>query len=307
VTALAEAWLLAFVLAATFGAGALAVRAIGILLQERWSEPLSPLLVGIGRAMPVLLLMAVPLVLLAGRLYPWAGGPGAFRFLAAGGVILVLWCVLGRLLARPEPSRRLAGLALLPLVLSAAIGFEDWALSRDEGWTGSLNGLSMLVGGAVGMLGLAVLAQGCPTDREARTGVERALLTFGIAALWFVFVPFVTVWAADLPGEAAWYLRRGEGIWAVVKMGIALPALAGAVALGVVPQWAPWRMRAVCALMVLHHVALVLWTVRPDAPLAPGAASGAPSVLADAIVIAAILLLALAAVRWAGRRSAEPV
>ncbi|WP_424136631.1 hypothetical protein [Roseomonas chloroacetimidivorans] len=301
-TALAEAWLLAFLLAATLGAGVLAVLASGILLQERWVEPLRPILSAAARMMPALPFLALPLLALSGRLYPWADRPRGLVVLVASVVILLLWSVLGRQLARPAPARWGAGVALLLLPLTAAIGFEDWALSRDRGWVGSLNGLAMLIGGAAAALGMAVLVHGNPAEPEARTGLERALLALGIFTLWLLFVPFVTVWAADLPAEAAWYLRRQEGPWQWLNPGLVVSALGAALALAAVPQWSAWRMRAVCALLVLQHAGLVLWTVRPDAPLAPGATGGTPQLLADAIVIGLVALLLLLMARVVRRR-----
>ncbi|MBP0444431.1 hypothetical protein J8J14_06525 [Roseomonas sp. SSH11] len=306
-TPFAEAWLLAFTIAATLGAGALAVLSVGILLQERWVEPLAPIFFRAGRAMPALILLALPLYFLSGTLYPWAEGRAAPVMLGGGLGILLLWAVLGHLLTRPAPTRRMAGIALLLLVLSGAIGFEDLALSRDMGWVGSLNGLAMLVGGGAAFLGLAVLIHGPLEDPDERTGMERALLTSAVFALWLLFVPFVTVWAADLPVEAAWYLRRQQGFWHWLTLGIILPALVGSIVLAAVPQWGPRRMRLVCALLLVQHVALVLWTVRPDAPLAPGAAHGSPYLWADVIVIGAIGLLLFFTARLAGRADRQSV
>jgi len=307
VTALAEAWLLGFLLAATLGAGALAVFSAGILLQERWVEPLRPVLGAAAGAAWLLIPFALPLLPVLDRLYPWTDGAKAIAVPAAGAAILALWALLGRLLARPAPTRWRAGAALLLVALSAAIGFEDWALSRDPGWVGSLHGIALMVGGAAAVLSLAVLGRGEPKDLTARTGLERALLTLGIFALWLWFVQFLTVWAADLPAEAAWYLRRQEGGWFWLKAAVAVPALLGAIALSALPQWRPWRMRLVCALLVVQHAALVLWTVRPDAPLAPGAALGQPSAVADVIVIGLLGIVLLLAGRAARRRAENPV
>lgn len=305
-TAFAEAWLLAFLLAATLGAGALAVLAAGILMQERWVDPLRPVLVPVARMAWLLPVLALPLAAMAGELYPW-GGRKALAVGLAAAAILILWAGIGRVLARPGASPRAAGLCLMLLLLSATIGLEDWALSRDPGWTGSLLGLALFAGGAAASLSLAVLLRGCPETDEARTGMERALLTLGVLTLWLWFVQFLTVWAADLPPEAAWYLRRQEGAWLWVKVAVAAPALLGALALAIVPQWRPWRMRSVCGLLILAHGALLLWTVRPDAALAPGAARGGPQGWVDTIVIVAVALAVLLAARVASRAGRNPV
>ena len=86
-----------------------------------------------------------------------------------------------------------------------------------------------------------------------------------------MFTQFLVVYAADIPAEASWYLRRSEGAWGVLKLGVALPALLGAVALAVVPQWQNWRLFLVASLLLVNHLANLFWTVRPEA--APGAAS----------------------------------
>ncbi|WP_458094583.1 hypothetical protein [Roseomonas sp. WA12] len=305
-TAFAEAWLLAFLLAATLGAGALAVLAAGILMQEAWVDPLRPVLVPVVRMTWLLPVLALPLAAMAGELYPW-GGRKALAVGLASAAILLLWAGIGRVLARPGASRAVAGLCLMLVLLSSTIGLEDWALSRDPGWTGSLLGLALFAGGAAASLSLAVLLRGCPETDAARTGMERALLTLGVLMLWLWFVQFLTVWAADLPPEAAWYLRRQEGAWLWVKVAVAAPALMGALALAVVPQWRPWRMRIVCGLLILGHGALLVWTVRPDAALAPGAARGEPQGWLDAIVIVAVALAVLLAARVASRAGRNPV
>ncbi|MFC7477217.1 hypothetical protein ACFQS7_22830 [Dankookia sp. GCM10030260] len=301
----AEAWLPAFLLAAGLTAGALVALALGHLLGEAWLAPLHPPLAAMARAAPVLLPLALPLLLVPPAFYPWAAAPGAsawYRadaFLLRGLAVLLLWVGLGRLLARPYVRGRTAGAALLLLVLTGALAMEDWALSRDQAWTGSLQGLALLVeqaGAAIALATLLALRHVTPDD-DARTGLERALLTFAMATLWLWFVQYVVVYAANLPQEAAWYLRRSGGPWGWVKAGIAVPALLAAIGLALVPQWRRWRLAAVSALLLVQHLAHLAWVVRPDATLA----GNATPVLADALVPGAMAL----AVALAWRRTAR--
>lgn len=301
----AEAWLPAFLLAAGLTAGALVVLALGHLLGEAWLAPLRPPLAAMARAAPLLLALALPLLLAVPLLYPWAatpdpGGwyqPTPFRLRSLA--VLLLWAGLGRLLARRRVPGWAAGGALLLLVLTGALAMEEWALSRDQGWTGSLQGLALLVeqaGAAMALATLLALRHGMP-DEEARTGLERALLSFGLATLWMWFVQYIVVYAANLPQEAAWYLRRSAGLWGWVKLGLALPALLAAIGLALVPQWRRWRLAAVSALLLVQHLAHLAWVVRPDAALS----GGATPALADALV-PGLMALALA-LAW--RRAAR--
>ena len=224
--------------------------------------------------------------------------PEVFRLRSLA--LLLLWAGLGRLLARPRLRGRTAGAALLLLVLTGALAMEDWALSRDHAWTGSLQGLALVVeqaGAAMALATLLALRRAMPGE-DARTGLERALLTFAMATLWLWFVQYVVVYAGNLPREAAWYLRRSEAPWGWVKAGIALPALLAAIGLALVPQWRRWRLAAVGALLLVQHLAHLAWVVRPDAAL-----TGNPTpALADALVPAAMAL----AVALAWRRAARP-
>ncbi|RYJ00373.1 MAG: hypothetical protein EON47_14020 [Acetobacteraceae bacterium] len=296
-----------FLLAAGLTLGALVALALGHLLGEAWLAPLRPPLAAMARAAPVLLPLALPLLLAVPALYPWAAAPDASGwyqpdvFRLRGLAVLLLWAWLGWLLARPVVRGRTAGAALLLLVLTGSLAMEDWALSRDQAWTGSLQGLALLVeqaGTAIALATLLALRHGLP-DEDARTGLERALLTFGLATLWLWFVQYIVVYAGNLPHEAAWYLRRSVGAWGWVKLGLALPALLAAIGLALVPQWRPWRLAAVGGLLVAQHLAHLAWVVRPDAALS----GGATPVLADALV-AGFIALAVAAAWRRGARAA---
>lgn len=281
-TLLAEAWLLLFLLAAGLAAGAIAALAMGHLLGDAWLRAVRPGLEAAARAAPLLLPLSLPVLLLMGRLYHWVASPPvdpvhaawfAPAFFAARVLgALALWTALGRWLLAGDRGAlhpRRAGVVLLLLLPTAGVAAQDLALSRDLSWFGSLQGFALMVGAAAAALAgaafMALLRRGLPHP-ENLDGLERALLTLGMAVLWLWFVQFVVAWAGNLPEEAAWYGRRGEGIWFWVKFGLALPALLAAIALSLAPRWRAWRLGAVCALLFAHHAAQVAWVVVPDSP-----------------------------------------
>jgi hypothetical protein len=215
--------------------------------------------------------------------------PGLLRAAA----VLAACAALGWMVAAPAVPRWRAGVAAALLTLLGALAMEDWALSRDPGWTGSIQGVALLTGQAAAALSLATLAAQCdgrPRAIGGRTGLERTLLVLGLASLWFWFTQFVVVYAADIPAEAAWYVRRQGWPWAILKA-VAVAVLLAAVALALLPQWRPWRFSAVASLLIVQHLAHLLWLVRPEA--APGAAS----LWLDGAVLLALPLAVLAVAR----------
>jgi hypothetical protein len=275
--ALLEAWLPTFLLWTHLGVGALGVLALGHLLREDWLAPVRPPLEAAARSLPLLALMALPVMVAPDALYPWAE-PGAtpqdqpraallqpwpFRLRAAA--CLVVWAVLGRLLSRPGRHQRLSAVALALLLPTTTLAAHDWVLSRDPAWFGSLQGFAVWVEGLASALALAMLAaRDVPPQAEGMPGLERALLTLGLAVLWLWFTQFIVVWMADLPEESGWYLRR-LGDWGWVQLGVALPALLLAIALAAPPDHSRRRMTAVCLLLLAQQVAHLWWVVRPDA------------------------------------------
>lgn len=293
--ALAEAWLTGFLAWAHIGVGAVGVLALGHLLREDWLTPVRLPLEAAARSLPLLALMALPVLLVPEHLYLWAEGstlaadspiaalmqPWFFRL--RGAACLLIWALLGWGLARPGPHPRLSVLALVLLLPTATLAGFDWVLSRDTTWYASLQGFSMWVAGLAAALAVAILAARTHPDSEGLPGLERALLTLGLAVLWLWFTQFIVVWMADLPEESAWYLRRLEG-WSWLQPGIALPALLLAIALAAPPDHGRWRMVAVCWLLLVQFAAHLWWVVRPDAPLAQ------PAAWLDALVLAGLSL-----------------
>ncbi len=313
---LAEAWLTAFLLWAGLSAGALGALATGHLLREDWLAPVRAPREAAARAMPLVPRLALPLLIAPALLYPWAGAdpppipapraawfqPWPFR--VRGAAVLATWTALAWLLTRPGgPGKRLSAMSLGGLAFSVTLAAQDWSLSRDPVWWGSLQGFAVWIESVMAALAAAALvslARGEMPAGESGPGeaTERALLALGLATLWLWFTQFIVAWMADQPAEAAWYLRRLEGEWGLVKLGVAVPLLLLALALAAPPRHRRWRMAAVCALLLTSHLAHLWWAVRPDAPL------GLPGPWLDGAVV---VLLGLGWLGWWRREERRQV
>jgi hypothetical protein len=302
-----EAWLFAFLAWLSLSVGALGALATGHLLREDWLAPVRAPLEAASRTLPLLALAAIPVLALPEALYPWAGpapppmpAPRAswlqpWPFRLRGGATLALWALLAWWLARPgRPPKWRPAAVLALLAASVPLAAQDWSLSRDPVWYGSLQGVAVWLEGVMAALAAAALAALLRREMPGgETGpgeaTERALVGLGLAALWLWFTQFIVVWMADLPAEAGWYLRRMASPWAVAKLGLAVPALLLALVLAAPPRHRPWRLGTVCGLLLVSHLANLWWTVRPDAPVAM------PPAWMDA---AALLVLGLACSLW---------
>jgi hypothetical protein len=301
-----EAWLVPFQLVLGLVVGALGALLVGHLLAEDWLAPLRPSLEAAARMAPLAALLAVPLLAAPERVYPWAAEPAlaegpraiwfalpAFRLRAA--LLLGALVLAAALLLRPAAGRRQAGIALALWLPAAVLLAQDLVLSRDLAWFGSLQGTALVLEQAAATLSFVVLVVLLRGDAAGLRGVDRALLALATLTVWLWFVQFVVVWTADLPAEAAWYLRRGDA-WAWLKLGL-VAMLGTSVLLAIPPRPGPRRLGAVAVLLVAQHAGHVLWLLRPDAP------GGAPPLLLDLVVAACVL--AAAAAWWQSAFSAR--
>lgn len=190
-----------------------------------------------ARALPMLALIALPVLAGAGALYQWVGtDEGGFRglwlawpsFAVRGILYLAAWWalavwVLPLSLERPAA----AGLGLIALVMSTSLAAVDWAMSLDPHFKSSLFGMvwfGRLMLTAIAFCCLLALGRGVDrsgrdrsgrdrSDRD-RPGVLRGMLAAAVMAwLYLHFMQYLVIWYGNLPEEIRWYQHRTEGGW----------------------------------------------------------------------------------------------
>lgn len=277
-----EAWLLTFLLVTGLALGCLGLLMIGHLLKESWVHPLREELEAGARTMPLTLLLALPLLLGLSDLYPWAQ-PGfadesvlpPYRaqylqptwVLARAAVFFVIWIGFALWIARPGTHRRASALGLVLLAATVSLAAIDWIGSRQPQWWSSLFGMAFSVSqllGALALVSVVDLARPGMLHADQVRGLARALLALALVALWLWFSQFLIVWSANLPYEVEWYLVRQNG-WDLLNLGIVIPALVLAMALLVPRDAGRLRMMIACGLLLLHHLAYMIWLIRPAA------------------------------------------
>jgi len=305
-----EAWLPPFMLLTGLVVGALGTLVLGHVLGEEWLRPLRPALEAAARTAPLLLLLALPLLAAPAWIYPWAADPSIvdgrralwfapLPFAIRTALLLLSLVLVALLVARPHVKGLWTAWMLVLLLPAALLLPQDLVMSRDMEWFGSLQGTATAIEQVAAALSAAVLValwRGGGDAHADMRGAERALLTFALLTMWLWFVQFVVVWMADIPYEAGWYLRRGEGTWLVLKL-LLLALLAAAIVVGIPPDADPKRLAVIAGLLLALHLGHLWWLVRPDA-------HGGWSLLLDLLLIPA--LLATWAAWWWGEFSRYP-
>jgi hypothetical protein len=262
-----------------------------------WGETIRPPLLLAARWLPLACLAFLPVLAGMHLLYPWAGGqalepdtgfrrmwlaPGFFVARSVG--YLLLWSALAWIETRASKrsTGRSAGRAaacLLAYGLSVGLASSDWIMSLQPQWYSSAFGWLAGTGQMLGGLALAVLLIDREAARARLPDFGNLLMMYVLTWAYLAYVQFLIIWAADLPREISWYLRRDTPGWRLVAWTLfavhfAAPLL---ILLSRKAKEAPRLMGALAALLLAVHLLYCWWLVLPSVeglgPAWPGLAA----------------------------------
>jgi len=252
----AFSYLMAYAYVLSFALGALLFLMIQRTIAATWSIVLHRVAEAVAATLPLLTLLFVPVLLTWPWLFPWSGdaaGPAAplsaelrpgylarpFAALRAAACFAV-WNVAAALLHRwslrqqagGDPAalahrQRVLSAVGLPLVaFTLTLAAFDWLMSLTPGWTSTIFGVYYFAGAMVGILALLAVAAFLLEREGDLAGIitvshdhalGKLLFTFLVFWAYIAFVQLLLIWIADLPREAAWFVARTAGSWAVVS------------------------------------------------------------------------------------------
>ncbi|HEU5097399.1 MAG TPA: hypothetical protein VFU22_00025, partial [Roseiflexaceae bacterium] len=206
---------------------------------------------------PLMVLLFVPLLFGLPNLYPWARPEEVavdpilqhrepylnltfvlirvvLYFLAwTGGALLLYRTSLEQDRTGDPDLPRLLGrrgrLALFFFVAAVTFSAIDWAMALDPHWFSTIYGIMFLIGDgltgiAFAIIVLRLLSQRSPTAEVTTTQTFNDLgnLLLAFVTLWAYMnlSQFLIIWSANLPEENPWYLRRTEGGWWWITLGL---------------------------------------------------------------------------------------
>ncbi len=236
--------------------GALIFIPIMYVTRASWNVVVRRLAEVTAAIMPLLAVMAIPVILFAGKVYGWADpaiaashamshkaaylSPGAFvtrwliYFVIWTGYSLFFWrtSVQQDTSGDPKLTRRLenfSGFAIMITALSIAAASFDLLMSVDPLWFSTMFGVYYWSGGFVtffAVLTLMVLGLQRTGRLEKIVSPEHlhdlGKLMFAFTFWWgyIAFSQFMLYWYANIPEETSWYMVRTREGWDTIAYAI---------------------------------------------------------------------------------------
>jgi len=250
-----RSYLLAFVFWLGFPLGCSAFLMVHHLTGGFWGLPIRRPLEAGTRTLPLLTVLALPLLLGLTRLYSWTN-PNLVAadvvlkskqlylnlpfFLIRNVIYFAVWWALVRGLNRwsdqqdrtgdPRLALRLenmSGPGLVLYGLTVTFFSIDWIMSLEPHWFSTIFGMIFMVLQVLSALALAVFVAGFLSQYEPIASVITSdrfndlgnlVLTFVMLWAYLSFSQFLIIWAGDLINEIPWYLTRARGGWAMIAV-----------------------------------------------------------------------------------------
>jgi hypothetical protein len=124
-------------------------------------------------------------------------------------------------------ASRFSGPALVFFFLTVSFAAIDWAMSLDPHWFSTIYGLLFAIGWALSALSFVVALLAWMAGRAPLNNVltsahfhDLGKIMLALVMIWayFNFSQLVIIYAANIPEETPWYLRRMEGGWGIIGL-----------------------------------------------------------------------------------------
>jgi hypothetical protein len=231
--AAAAGWLVGFAFWSQVLIGSLLLVMIHRLTGGRWGEIIAPALAPATAAIPLLLVLAIPLFIAIPALYPWFDRAPQIKpdvlsrylnmpfFIVRSLVALGGWTMLALMLPRTMGTRGqlLAAFGLLFHCLAVSSIGVDWYLSLEAPFTSSSFGASVAVIQLIAAMAWALLIAPQPEGDENTGDLGALLLAFVLGITYMDFMVVLVIWYGDLPREEVWFVERGFLPWSMLAVG----------------------------------------------------------------------------------------
>ena len=254
-----KSYLLGFMYTLQFPLGCLGLLMVHQLAGGRWGFSIRRLLEAGAMTMPLLAVLAIPVVIGIPSLYLWAD-PAAVAdshllqhkslylnvpfFIARMVAYFIIWISLAYLLNQwsakqdqdtslnPNSVNRFKALSAAGLILymlTATFAAFDWMMSLMPYWFSSIYGVIYIVGGGIATVTLSIIVGRSLMDQEPLSGVlnidafndlSNWMLAFVSFWAYVSFSQFLIYYQTNIPETITFYVVRMAGGWQVVGLAL---------------------------------------------------------------------------------------
>jgi hypothetical protein len=331
------AYLLGYSFALTIALGGLFFVMLHHIARSGWSVVVRRVGEAVAGTIPVLALLAIPLLVGMHELYHWTHADAVAAdpilqwkrpylntpfFIMRLVLYFAIWTWLSTFFLKRsleqdgsgDPAlslamQRRAAPGMLLYALTVTFASFDLLMSLDPHWFSTIYGVYVFAGGLVGFLALLPIVlvglQRVGLLRRAVTtehyhDIGKLLFAFTVFWAYIAFSQYMLIWYANIPEETGWYLRRQDGGWGWVGLALLFGhfLVPFIVLLSRHVKRRPGLLAAAGGWMLLMHAIDLFWLIKPE-----GHPSGFAVSLLDLLLLVAFsgMLVAAAAFRMRGR------
>ncbi|HEX4054018.1 MAG TPA: hypothetical protein VHX86_07110 [Tepidisphaeraceae bacterium] len=223
--------------------GGMALTMLHCLTGGGWGVLIRPITTSAARALPLLMLLFLPIFLGLTILFPWARpaqvahdpillhahaylNPAAFavRFV----IYFLVWIGLMLGLTRVTNEgllRRISAGGLVIYVILMTLAGVDWIMSRQAHWSSSVFGFIVVIAQSLTALCFTIVILWSRADRSPivdfakpkhYVDLANMLLMFLILWAYMNFAQYLITWTGNEQPDVGWYVQRTYGGWRVV-------------------------------------------------------------------------------------------
>lgn len=250
-----RAYLFAFSFWAGISVGSLALLMLQHMTGGGWGLVIRRVLEASTRTLPLILIMFVPIVLGAHRLYKWTDAHEIAEhpilqekskylnltfFSIRALIYFAIWMALAYFLNRwsllqdrtaerqyAKKMRVLSGPGMVLFVFTVTFASIDWFMSLDWEWSSTIYGFIFVAAWGLSALAFTIAVMAALSKQEPMNNVVaqlhfhdlgKLLLAFVMLWSYFAFSQFLIIWSGNLPEEIRWYLPRTHGMWGAIAL-----------------------------------------------------------------------------------------
>jgi hypothetical protein len=254
-----HSYLFAFSFWAGISVGSLALLMLQHLTGGGWGLVIRRVLEAATRTLPLMLILFVPIVLGAHRIYSWTNGQVLAEhpvlsekakylnlsfFTVRAAVYFAVWLALAFFLNRwslmqdktadrkfTKRMQLISGPGMVLFVFTVTFASIDWFMSLDPEWSSTIYGFVFVASWSLSALAFVVAVMAALAKHEPMNNVvgqshfhDLGKLLLALVMLWtyFAFSQFLIIWSGNLPEEISWYLSRTRGTWGVIALAVVI-------------------------------------------------------------------------------------